>query len=65
MLQNVFGIAAGAVLHLFGIPFEAFGRVFCGKSKSGLDLEFAKRMGVGTFRSVVASFILIGFAEPC
>ena len=28
LLQHIFGIAAGAVFHLLGIPLEAFGRVF-------------------------------------
>ena len=28
LLQHIFGIAAGAVLHLLGIPLEAVGRVF-------------------------------------
>ena len=28
LLQHIFGIAAGAVLHFLGIPLEAVGRVF-------------------------------------
>ena len=65
LLQHEFGIAAGAVVHLFGIPGKSICRIVCREPQHFLKLELRECMSISAFRCVVASFILVGFAEPC
>jgi len=65
LLQHEFGIAAGAVIHLFGIPGKSICRIVCRKPQCFLKLEFCECMGIRTFGCIVASFIFVGLAEPC
>lgn len=53
LFQHIFGIAAGAVLHLLGIPLEAVGRIVDRHTECGLEFVLAKRMCIGAFCSVV------------
>ena len=58
-------IAVGAVLHLGVVPSEVFGRVFDCHAQRLAELVLAKAVRVGSFGSVVATFILIGLTQSC
>ena len=64
-LHDETGIAGSTILHLSVVPVEIFGRV-CGFHTECLsELILTKGVGICAFCSIVAAFILIGFAEPC
>ena len=64
-LHDEAGIAGSTILHLSVVPVEIFGRVCSFHAESLAELVLTKGVGIGDFCSIVAAFILIGFAEPC
>ena len=63
-LHDEAGIAGSTILHLSVVPDEILGRI-CGFHTECLaELVLTKRVSIGAFCSIVAAFILIGFAEP-
>ena len=63
--HNEAGIAGITILHLSVVPAEIFGRVCNFHAECLAELVLTKGVGLGAFCSIVADFILIGFAEPC
>ena len=64
-LHDEAGIAGGTILHLSVVPVEILGRVCRFHSESLAELVLTKGVGICAFCSIVAAFILIGFAESC
>lgn len=64
-LHDEAGIPGSTVIHFSVIPVEILSRICSFYAECFAELVFTKRVGIGAFCSIVAAFILIGFAEPC
>jgi transcriptional regulator with XRE-family HTH domain len=69
-LQSVLALCIGLNLHpSFSYVLIVVGQALCGifslYTKRSLQLEFAQAVCIGTFGSIVASFILVALGEPC
>ena len=64
-LHDEADIPVGTVIHFIVIPVEILGRICSFHAECFTELVLTKRVGIGAFCSIVAAFILVGFAEPC
>ena len=64
-LHDEAGIAGSTILHFSVIPVEILGRICSFHAECLAEFVLTKGVGISAFCSIVAAFILIGFAEPC
>ena len=64
-LHDEAGIPGSTIFHFGVVSVETFCWISSFHAKCFAELVFTKRVGIGAFCSIITTFILVGFAEPC